>query len=336
MKAVIQQKYGSPEVLSVAEIPAPSPGPDDLLVRVQATSISEGDRRIREADFPGWFMSAVGRLMFGLTGPRRQVRGTSFSGRVVAIGARVTGFSVGDAVYGLADDGAAAELVVVKASSAVAPIPPGVDFAEAAALPYGLLTAHTFLRDAGGVAAGDRVLVLGASGGVGRFVVQLAKRAGAHVTGVAGPGRADLLRTLGADVYVDYTREDVHGRGQQYDLVFDTTLDVRFRDVRPLLTPQGRFLTLGMTLDSVGAMLFNPLRGGQRVHTGVSLPTRAVLDEVHALVAEGAVRPVLAARYPLADIVEAHRHHDQRRGGTVVVEVAPRVGVPLTEVRASA
>ncbi|MEZ4237722.1 MAG: NAD(P)-dependent alcohol dehydrogenase [Myxococcota bacterium] len=320
MKAIVQHQYGSPDVLHVAERPVPTPGPGEILVRVHATSISEGDRRLREADFPGWFMTLVGRLMFGLTGPRDPVRGGNFAGRVAALGPDVTAFSVGQDVYGAADR-SAAEYVVVKASGAVAPIPPGVDFAEAAALPYGLLTAHTFLRDAGGIEPGQRVLVLGASGGVGRFVVQLAKRAGAHVTGVAGPSRADLMRTLGADVYLDYTREDYRQRGERYDLVFDTTLAVRFRDVRPVLAPTGRFLTLGMTLDSVGAMLFNGLRGGQRVFTGVAVPSRAALDEVRDAVAAGATRPVLAARYPVEQVVEAHRHHDRRLGGTVVVEL---------------
>lgn len=321
MKAIVQKQYGSPAVLSVAEVPTPQPGPDEILVRVHASSISEGDRRIREAEFGGWFMSLVGRLMFGVTGPRKQVRGTSFSGRVQAIGAQVTGFTVGQAVYGLADDGAAAEYVVMKADGPVAPVPEGTDLVEAAALPYGLLTAHTFLQNAGGLQANQRVLVVGATGGVGRFVVQLAKRAGAHVTGVAGAGRADLMRTLGADVYVDYNEEDYLQRGERYDLVFDTTLDVRFGQVRSILTATGRFLTLGMTLDSVSGMLMNGMRGGQRVFTGVSLPTRTQFDEVHEAVAAGATRPVIVARYPMDRIVEAHQHHERRLGGTVVVEI---------------
>ncbi|MFT4624534.1 MAG: NADPH:quinone reductase-like Zn-dependent oxidoreductase [Myxococcota bacterium] len=325
MRAIVQRQYGPPEVLAVRELPTPSPGPGQLLVAVHATPVTQGDRRLRAADFPGIGM-VIGRLMFGITGPRSPIPGTVFAGRVVETGAGVTGFAVGDDVYGIGDNSAAAERLVVDAAGAVAHIPSGVSYVDAAAVPYGALTAHIFLRDKAPVSAGQRVLVVGASGGVGRFVVQLAKHAGAHVTAVAGSSRGELLAELGADVVVDYRSVDVTQGDDKFDLIFDTSGALGFRGTRRILTATGRFVSLYMTAVTLAWMALTALTGGRRALTGVSIPTPTDLAEVTALLASGAIDPVIAETFPLDRAVAAHALAEPGRSAGAIV-ITPVTGV---------
>ena len=302
MRAATQTRYGSP----------------DVLVEVHASPVTQGDRRLRTADFPG-IMRVPGRLMMGVFGPRQPVPGTAFAGRVVAVGAEVTRFAVGDDVFGSAMHGAHAELLALPEDGPLAPMPRGFTHAEAAALPYGGLTSLVFLRDLARLQPGERVLVLGASGGVGRLAVQLAKHLGAHVTGTCGRD-ADLVRELGADQVLAH--DAVLPSGQRWDVVFDASGHGRYRALRPALAPRGRYLSVHITLGLLCAAAFTRLVGDRRAHAGVALPTPELLEEVAALAEEGAFRPVLARRFPLGELAAAHAFLEaERPRGTVLIDL---------------
>lgn len=321
MHAAINTTYGAPNVLSVTDAPRPTVGPDDVLIEVHASAVTQGDRRLRAADYPG--MGAVfGRLMTGLFRPRNAVAGTMFAGRVAAVGEAVTRFREGDDVFGSCMHGAYAEYLVVPAESAMAPMPPNVDYAEACTIPYGAVTALVFLRDLAKVEAGDEVLIVGASGGVGRMAVQLAHHLGAEVTGVCSRDH-DLVQALGADHVIDYQERDFTKNGKRYDVIFDTHEDNRFRDSRGSLTPRGRYLSLYMSLGLLFQMGLTALTRGPRAICGVALGNRGHVEDIAELVAAGVLRPVIARSFGLQNIAAAHAFLEEgRKRGSVVLNVA--------------
>lgn len=321
MQAAINTEYGTPDVFRAAEVDRPTPGPREVLVAVHASAVTQGDRRLRAADFPG--VSAVfGRLLFGVFSPRHTVGGTMFAGRVAAVGAEVTRFTVGDDVFGSVDRGAYAEYVAVKEDGAIATKPEGLSHAEAAAIPYGAGTALTFLRDMAKVAHGERVLIVGATGGVGRMAIQVAKHLGAHVTAV-GSRDADLAQALGADAFIDYTVEDFTTRDTGWDVIFDTTEGDHFRAFRGSLTATGRYLSLYLTPRLLFEMAVTSLRRGPRAMGGVAMGSAEGMEELRDLVEAGALRAVVAQRFPLSEIASAHRTLEGRRpSGDVVIEIA--------------
>ncbi len=321
MRAAINTRYGAPDVLSLGEAERPTLREREVLVEVHASAVTQGDRRLRAADFPG--ISAVfGRLLIGVLGPRQPVGGSAFAGRVVEVGRSVTRFAVGDEVFGSVMHGAYAEYLAVGEDEPIAKKPTNTSFAEAAAIPYGGLTALVFLRDLAKVQPGERVLVVGASGGVGRMAVQMAKHLGAEVTGVCSRD-GDLVRELGASDVIDYRQTDFAKTGRHWDVIFDTTEGDHFRAFRPALSAMGRYLSLYMTARLILEMALNRFRGGQRAIGGVAMGNAALMDEVRELVEGGALRPVIAERFPLDRIVDAHaRLEAGRPRGSVVVDVA--------------
>ena len=327
MRAATQTEYGTPDVLHVRSVERPTPGAREVLVEVHASAVTQGDRRLRAADFPG--ISAVfGRLLFGLFRPRHPIGGTMFSGRVVATGSEVTRFAVGDEVFGSVDRGAYAEYVAVAEDGPVARKPAGIDHAEAAAIPYGAGTALTFLRDLAEVRPGERVLIVGATGGVGRMAVQVAKHLGAHVTAV-GSRDAELSRALGADEFIDHTAEDFTARDARWDVILDTTEGDHFRAFVGSLTDTGRYLSLYLTPRLLVQMAWSALRGGPRAMGGVALGSREGMEDLRALVEAGALRGVVAQRHPLSEVGAAHRALERGRlPGAVVVEMTRDRGVP--------
>ncbi len=242
MKAAVVERYGPPEVVSVVDVPDPVAGRGQLLVRVHATTVNSGDARIRGCRFPRGF-AVPGRLALGLRGPRRAVLGVAYSGVVEAVGAGVAGVAVGDEVCGMtgARMGAHAELAAVRADRHCAK-PAAVGHEQAAAILFGGSTARHFLGDL--VGPGKRVLVNGASGAVGSAAVQLARLAGAHVTGVCGDRNADLVRSLGADEVVDHARHRVAELTETYDVVLDTVGNLDRRSGRRLLATDGVLVLL--------------------------------------------------------------------------------------------
>jgi len=322
MKAITQRTYGTPDALTFGERERPGVGAHDVLVEVHASAVTQADRRLRAGDYPGiaWL---PGRLVMGLTGPRKAIPGTAFAGRVVAVGPAVSRFAVGDDVFGSVLHGAYAELVAVPETGGIAPMPKGLTFEEAAALPYGAVTARYFLRDLGKLERGQRVCILGASGGVGRFAVQLAKHLGAEVTAVCSRRNHDLVRSLGADHVVDYEREDFRETERRYDIVLDTLGVSRFDRCRRALSPTGRFLTLIVSARGLVQMLRTAIFGGQRALMGVAAVRRQHLDNVRELVETGAMRPLIDRVFPLERIADAHaRLESGRTQGVVVVRPA--------------
>ncbi len=320
MRAVTQDEYGTHEVLRIDEVDVPTPGGDEVRIRVHAAAVHAGDTLLMQGR-PKAF-----RAMTGLRAPRRRIPGLEVAGVVDAIGSADTGLAVGDRVLG-EGVGALAEYALAKASR-TARIPEGMSFREAASLPVSAVTGLVAMRDVAEVRPGERVLVIGASGGVGSYAVQVAKHLGAHVTAVCSGRNVELVRALGADVIVDYTVEDVAERTNRFDVILDNVASHPLARLRDLLAPRGRLL-------SNNGDWFGPL--GRMAHaawlnltTKTSLPlfvataTTPLLEDVLSLVASGAVRPVVgsvhpfdAAARPVAVVESGHAT------GKVIVEVVP-------------
>ena len=330
MKAVIQTRFGAAhDVLVLDEVKRPTPDANQVLVEVHASSVTQGDRRLRAADYPG-ISKVIGWLMFGLKTPRNPIPGTNFAGRVVGVGEDVTRFTIGDEVFGNADHSAHAEYLVIAETGSVATLPEGVSYAEGAAAPYGMGTALAMLRDHGMLRAGEHVLVVGASGGVGRFAVQIAKHLGARVSGVASAGKADLVRSLGAESVIDYRTQNYAESGHTWDVVFDTSTGDGFGGAKRVLSAVGRYVTVYLDPLVAWQMLTSRLFGGPRVASGVVLPAQELVEDVAELLAAG-VRPVIAQRFPLNRIADAHAALEAGPRGTVVVEVRDEDMHPLRE-----
>ena len=327
MKAATYAKYGPADVLSIEDIPRPEIGDTEVLVKVYASSVTTADWRIRASAFPGYAW-LPGRLMFGLFRPRNKVLGTDFAGRVVSVGAQVTRFKLGDEVFGFAGAGGHAEYVAVSQDAAMARKPKSLDYEQAAAVPFGALSALVFLRDFAKLQSGERVLINGASGGVGVWAVQIAKQLGAHVTGVSSAANLDLVRSLGADRVLDYASDDITRTGELYDVILDTVGSTSFARAKRALTPKGRFVPLEFGLREIWQSLTGALRGGKRVVIGVSSDTRDDLEYLADLLARGKVTPVIDSSYALDRIAEAHRKVESRHKTGAVVILVDRAATP--------
>lgn len=319
MQAATARRYGSADVLRIEALPRPVPGPGEVLIRVHAASVTTADWRLRAAAFPGG-LALVGRLVAGLWKPRHLVPGSDVAGEVAALGEGVSEFVIGQRVLAVVGHGGHADYALAKADGAIVPIPEGLDHDGAAALPFGGLTALEFLRDVAQLRAGQKVLVLGASGGVGAYAVQIAAGLGAEVTAVAGPGRESLLRGLGAEHVLDYRRDGITGR---FDLVFDTVGALSWPDSRRLLGEGGLFLPLNFGLRDLWHLLRAKLAGGPRLRLHVSTDSRAGLEALLALWRAGKLRPVIDSRFALDDIAAVHRQVETRhRAGAVILQLA--------------
>jgi NADPH:quinone reductase-like Zn-dependent oxidoreductase len=320
MQTIVCDNYGSLEVLKLEAQERPAIGTHELLVEVHATSVTTADWRMRAANFPVG-MRLLGRLVFGLSRPRNRTTGREFSGRVVAVGAGVTRFRIGDEVFGSNPPGANAEYIAVSEAGAVLHKPAGLTHAEAAALPFGAITSVTFLRDMAKVRPGERVLVIGASGGVGVYAVQVAKHLGAEVTGVCSAGNAELVRSLGADHVIDYTTEDFRESGRTWDVIVDTVGKTSFAGERHLLSEGGRHAFVEGGVRELWQSIITLWMRGPTVVAGVSMDNREGLEKVCALVEAGAMRPVVGHRFPMTEVVEAHRVVEgRRRKGAVILD----------------
>lgn len=325
MKAIVLPRYGSPDVLEYREVADPVPKDDEVRLRVHAASVNPADWHIMRGT------PILARFMFGLTKPSRQVLGLDVAGTVEAVGAKATKARVGDRVFGTVPmkdgRGGFSELATLPEDHFAA-IPPGVAFEQAAALPIAGCTALQALRDWGQVRLGQKVLVNGASGGVGHFAVQLAKHFGAEVTGVCSTANVDLVRGLGADHVIDYTRQDFTAGPARYDLIVDTAAFRSVKETRRALAPGGTLAFVGGGDGAMWeAMLLGPLlvRGeGRRLAGGMATEAVADLAFLADLVAAGKLRPRISARFPLDRAAEAVRLVEGRHArGKVVIDVLP-------------
>lgn len=324
MKAIICTKYGSPDVLQLVDVPKPTPKANEILVKVVATTVTTGDAKTRAFVVPSGFWLPA-RLALGLRGPRKPILGHEFAGDVEAVGSAVTQFKVGDAVFGFngVRFGAHAEYMRVPAQSVVTHKPAQLSYAEAAAIPFGGLTALDFWRKAG-IGAGQKVLVYGASGSVGTAAVQLAKHFGAEVTGVCSGRNVELVRGLGADHVIDYTQSDFTQATTTYDIIFDTLGKLSFEQCKPLLTPQGRYINLVAGLPDFLKTVITGIRGGQKLVTGIGSEKLEDLVLLKTLAETGKFKAVLDdTQYTLPQTADAHRLVDSgRKRGAVIINVA--------------
>jgi NADPH:quinone reductase-like Zn-dependent oxidoreductase len=301
MKAVVYTRYGPPEVLRMEEVEKPAPKDNEVLIRIRATTAHRGDIRMRAFDVPRgmWLMA---RLALGILGPRKKILGMELSGDVECVGKDVTKFRKGDEVFGFTGFGGAyAEYICLPEGGMIAIKPSNLTHEQAAAgLPTGAARALFLLRSAN-VRSGSKVLIYGASGSVGTYAVQLAKHFGAEVTAVCSTGNLELVRSLGADHVIDYTKEDFAKGGAQNDLVLDAVGILPRSKQKRALAPQGKFLTVHARHGSTKAedLLF-----------------------IKKLVEEGKLRPVIDRSYPLEEIVEAHKYvGNGHKKGHVVITV---------------
>ncbi|GAA3244234.1 NAD(P)-dependent alcohol dehydrogenase [Dactylosporangium siamense] len=313
------EAYGPPEVLTQAELPAPVPKGDQVLVRVHATTVTSAECGMRRGE-PRW-----GRLILGPRRPRKGIRvlGLEFAGEVAAVGPAVRRTRVGERVFGFTGFGvgANAEYKCLPERASFTTVPDGVDYAEAAASVDGFTTAWHFLHGLARVQAGQRVLVIGGSGSIGTYAVQIAAAAGAQVDAVCSGRNAKLVESLGAGRVYDHTVEDFTTSGERYDIIFDTVSRSSFARCRPVLTPRGSYLPTTGLVNTVHAWR-TAVTGGPRVRTGMSVRKHAALAELRELLAQQKVRVVIDRTYPLAEIVEAHRYVDSgRKVGNVVIAV---------------
>jgi NADPH:quinone reductase-like Zn-dependent oxidoreductase len=321
LKAITYHRYGSPEVLELQEVDNPVVGDDEVLVRVRAASANPRDWHFMRG------LPAFMRLQFGLRRPKHSGLGSDIAGQVEAVGANVTRFRPGDEVYADVVQGGFAELASVP-EAFLAPKPANLTFEQAAAVPLAALTALQGLRDHGRVQPGQKVLVIGAAGGIGTFAVQLGKWLGAEVTGVCSTGKMDLVRSLGADHVVDYTREDVTRGGRTYDLVLQLAGTQSPSDLRRALTPTGTLLLssgesdgrlLGPVDRIIKALLQAPFTR-QRLVPFLAKRSGDDLLVVKELIEAGKVTPVIDRTYPLSDVPEAIRHLEEGHArGKVVI-----------------
>ncbi len=321
MKAAVYQTYGHPDVVQIADIPKPVARDDEVLVKVEATTVTTADWRLRASAFPGglWLL---GRLMTGLFRPRNKVLGGEFAGTVAAVGPKVTNFQVGDPVFGFAEHGAHAEFLTIKATGAITRKPEGLTATDAAALPFGGVAALVFLRDFARLQAGKSILILGASGNVGVYAVQIAKAMGAEVTAVASAANHGLLTDLGAHAVIDYRNEDPLLGRQTYDIVLDPAGFSTFGSARKALKPSGIYVALNFGLHDVPRALFSRIMGGKTMRIGVNGDTREDLDALCTMIAKGQLRPVIDRVLPLSAIRDAYAHVEGRhRRGSVDLTV---------------
>jgi NADPH:quinone reductase-like Zn-dependent oxidoreductase len=317
MKAFVSEKYGPPEMLRIADVEKPSPAADQALVKVLAVSVNPADWRSMRAK------PLFARATMGLLRPKHRILGGDIAGRVEAVGSGVTQFKPGDEVYAnLLDhgNGGFAEYVSVPVE-VMALKPANLSFEEAAAVPMAAVTALQGLRHHGEIQAGQRVLINGASGGIGTFAVQIAKSYGAEVTGVTSTRNIGLVGSLGADHVVDYTTTDFFQSGERYDLILDTIGNLSVRDLRRALAEGGKAAVVGFT--SVAKLISVSLRGGKNIAQVSAHLTAADLEFLSNLIEAGKVQPQIDRRYPFAQIPVAIAYLEQGHARGKVVVGAP-------------
>ena len=321
MKAIIYTQYGPPEVMQIVELDKPVPKDDEILIKTHASTVTSGDWRARSLILPrgfGW----MARLMFGITKPRNPILGTEIAGEVEAIGMDVTKFAVGDEVFANNDTGmgCSVEYKCMPQDGAVVLKPAALFYDEAAAMSFGGATALIFFRR-GNLQSGEKVLINGASGGVGTAAVQLAKHFGAEVTAVCSAANEELVRSLGADHVIDYTSTDFTQNGETYDVIIDILGRSSFSQCKVSLTPHGTYFLVSFKMKPVLQTLWTKYFGGKRVMATFGSDKAADLLEAKELIEAGKIAPIVDKTFPLAQAAKAHRYYEsaERAGGVAII-----------------
>jgi NADPH:quinone reductase-like Zn-dependent oxidoreductase len=319
MKAIVYTRYGSPDVLQLKEVAKPAPKDNEVLIKIYATTVTSGDCRVRKAD-----PFAI-RFFNGLTKPKKTtILGNELAGEIEETGKNVKLFRKGDQVFGQAGMGlgANAEYICLREDATLVLKPKNLTYEEAASIPFGGNTALHFLRK-GNIRSSQKVLIYGASGSLGTAAVQLAKNFGADVTGVCSTVNAELVKSLGADEVIDYTKEDFTKIGQTYDIIFDTTGKSPFSGCVKSLKQKGIYLrAVHMSLSSIVRGLWTSMTSSKKVIGGVASELKENLVFLKELIDMGKLKPVIDKCYPFEQIVEAHRYVDKgHKRGNVAITV---------------
>lgn len=322
MRAVVQSEYGGPETLSLADRPVPAPAKNEVLMRVRGASVNAADWLLMQGE------PYLVRLAFGLRAPKNPVKGRDASGTIVALGAGVTDFAVGDEVYAEVDGGSFAEYTIAPVAR-LALKPANLDFAQAGTVPLSGTTALQAVRDVGRVKAGDRVLITGASGGVGSYAVQLAVAAGAEVTGVCSAAKAKLVQSLGASHVIDYQVETAAVAGADYDVIIDIAGSHSLSEWRAALAPRGALVLASGSGDRffgpIGKLLAALIRSpfiSQRLAPLAATANGKDLDALRELIEAGTVTPLVESTFALSDAIAAVTHFGEKRGaGKIAITV---------------
>jgi NADPH:quinone reductase-like Zn-dependent oxidoreductase len=323
MQAIVYEQYGSPDVLEFKEVAKPTPKDDEVLVKVIAVSVNAADLHLLRAD------PFLIRLSSGFFKPKNEILGSDIAGRVEAVGRNIQQFKPGDEVFGdisAGGWGGFAEYACAREDALVLK-PANMSFEQAAAMPMAAVTALQSLRNHGEIHAGQKVLINGASGGVGTFAVQIAKAFGAEVTGVCSTKKMDMVCSMGADHVIDYTQEDFTQNGQQYDLILAANGDRSISDYRRALAPKGTYVMSGGSMTQMTqAMMLGPWyskSGGQKMGNMLAKPNKQDLTFIKELVEAGKIVPVIDRYYPLSEVADAIRYLEEGHArGKVVITVA--------------
>lgn len=326
MKAIVATKYGPPDVLNLEEVDKPAPKNNEVLVEVHAASVNAGDWHLLRAD------PFLTRLAFGLLKPKHKILGADIAGRVEAVGGNVTQFQPGDEVFGDLSGcgfGGFAEYVCASEDALVVK-PADTSFEEAAAVPSAAATALQGLREKGRIQQGQKVLINGASGGVGTFAVQIAKSSGAEVTGVCSTSKLEMVRSIGADHVIDYTQEDFTKNGQRYDLILATNGYHPISDYKRTLSPKGTYVMSGGSgAQMFQAMLLGPvisMTGNKKMGNLLKKSNKRDLVVLKDLLEAGQITPVIDRTYPLSEVPEAIEYLEEGHArGKVVITVPGKV-----------
>lgn len=317
MRAVIHTRYGSPEVLHLEEVEKPIPRKDEVLIKINATSVTNADCYMRRAE------TIMARVILGLRRPKRKILGTEISGEIEAIGKDVERFHVGDRVYGFTGFrlGGYAEYVCLKENGSLVKKPALISDEEAVALVDGPTTAYHFLKEKAGVHKGQKVLINGASGSIGTAAIQIAKHFGAEVTAVCSASNTELVRSLGAHDVIDYTKEDITQNGKTYDVILDAVGKSSFSKCKGSLKQNGCYVVTNVSLSGYIWAAWTTVFGGKRMICGMSIDKTDALEFVNQLVESGNLRTVIDRCYPLEQISVAHHYVEKghKRGNVVVI-----------------
>ncbi|UCF64843.1 MAG: NAD(P)-dependent alcohol dehydrogenase [bacterium] len=319
MKAVVCTKYGPPDVLQLKEVEKPIPGANEVLIRVHASTVTSGDVRLRSFTWSPWFRLPA-RFMYGFTKPRRNIPGNELAGEIESVGKNVTQFNTGDKIFGIiwkTSFGCANAEYICLPENCIARKPVNISYEEAAAVPIGGLTALVLLRK-GKIQGGQKILVVGASGSVGTFGVQLAKYYGAKVTGVCSTPNIEMVKSLGAKRVIDYIKEDFTNSDQKYDIVFDAAMKTSFSECKELLKPNGFFITVDFPIFQ---SLWTSINGSKKVVFGIATKIED-LKFLRDLIEAGKLRSVIDRSYPLEQTLEAHKYVEKgHKKGNVVITI---------------
>lgn len=322
MRAVLHTQYGHPDLLQLEEVEKPVPGDDEVLIKIHATTVTSSDCNIRNFTFTPRLFRFPMRVQFGFKEPKVNILGIDLAGEIEAVGKDVTRFKVGDQVFGTPDPafGAHAEYICIPESGVLETKPANTTWEQAAALPLAGNTALYFMRDLGHVHDGQKVLINGASGAIGTYAIQLAKYFGAEVTGVCSTANLEMVRSLGADHVVDYTKEDFTKGSETYDVIFDAVGKSSYSLCKNSLKKDGIYLAILPTMAIILQTLRTSMAGGKKVKFGDAVPKRENLIFLKDLTEAGKLRAVIDRFYPLEQTAEAFAYVEQgHKKGNVVI-----------------